>query len=164
MARARREIHSLLKVTPKLAVVRHGDHEHRVLVENVHVGTVVIAKPGEKIPCDGEVVAGRSTVDQALLTGESIPVSETASRPCNQRACLDGQLESFGQQFNPEQDLELPERIRRGESIFEKLPLPVLRSTRSSAALRERAHSEASPFAPARVGHRLPQPHLLPST
>jgi len=74
MARARREIHSLLKVTPKLAVIRHGDHEHRVPVENVPVGTVVIVKPGERIPCDGEVVAGRSSVDQALLTGESIPV------------------------------------------------------------------------------------------
>jgi len=74
MARARREIHSLLKVTPKLAVIRHGDHEHRVPVEDVRVGTIVIVKPGERIPCDGEVVAGRSSVDQALLTGESIPV------------------------------------------------------------------------------------------
>lgn len=74
MARARKEIHSLLKVTPKLAVIRHGDHEHRVPVEDVRVGAVVIVKPGERIPCDGEVIAGRSSVDQALLTGESIPV------------------------------------------------------------------------------------------
>ena len=74
MARARREIHSLLKVTPKLAVVRHGDHDHRVPVEDVPIGAIVIVKPGERIPCDGDVVAGRSSVDQALLTGESIPV------------------------------------------------------------------------------------------
>ena len=77
MTRARREIQSLLTITPKLAVVRHGDHEHRVPVENVAVGTIVIVRPGERIPCDGEIVAGRSSVDQALLTGESIPVVKT---------------------------------------------------------------------------------------
>lgn len=74
MGRARKAIQVLLGVTPKLALVRHGDHEHRVAVETLRAGAIVIVKPGEKIPCDGEVLAGQSQVNQSLLTGESIPV------------------------------------------------------------------------------------------
>ena len=71
--RARDAIGSLLRITPATASVVHGDHEHRTPVDRVGVGTHVRVRPGERIPCDGVVTDGSSFVDQALVTGESVP-------------------------------------------------------------------------------------------
>ena len=71
--RARDAIGALLRIVPATASVVHGDHEHRVPVDRVAVGTHVRVRPGERIPCDGEVTEGSSYVDQALVTGESVP-------------------------------------------------------------------------------------------
>ena len=72
--RARNAIGSLLRISPATAAVVHGDHEHRTPVDKVAVGSHVRVRPGERIPCDGEVTGGSSYVDQALVTGESVPV------------------------------------------------------------------------------------------
>ena len=71
--RARNAIGSLLRISPATAAVVHGDHEHRTPVDQVAVGSHVRVRPGERIPCDGEVTGGSSYVDQALVTGESVP-------------------------------------------------------------------------------------------
>ena len=71
--RARNAIGSLLRISPATAAVVHGDHEHRMPVDQVAVGSQVRVRPGERIPCDGEVTDGSSHVDQALVTGESVP-------------------------------------------------------------------------------------------
>ena len=71
--RARNAIGSLLRISPAMASVVHGDHEHRLPVNRVVVGARVRVRPGERIPCDGEVTEGSSYVDQALVTGESVP-------------------------------------------------------------------------------------------
>ena len=76
--RARNAIGSLLRITPATAAVVHGDHEHRTPVDRVALGTQVRVRPGERIPCDGEVTDGSSYVDQALVTGESVPAWKTA--------------------------------------------------------------------------------------
>ncbi|MCE2540102.1 MAG: heavy metal translocating P-type ATPase [Acidobacteria bacterium] len=76
--RARNAIGSLLRITPATAAVVHGDHEHRTPVDRVAVGTHVRVRPGERIPCDGVVTDGSSYVDQALVTGESVPAWKTA--------------------------------------------------------------------------------------
>ena len=76
--RARDAVGSLLRITPAIASVVHGDHEHRVPVNRVAPGTQVRVRPGERIPCDGVVIAGSSYVDQALVTGESVPSWKTA--------------------------------------------------------------------------------------
>ncbi len=70
---ARNAVSALLGVTPTEATVLHHEHEHRVAVNKVEVGSLIRVKPGERIPCDGSVVAGSSSVDQALITGESVP-------------------------------------------------------------------------------------------
>lgn len=71
--RTRRAIHSLLNVSPPSAiVVRHGG-ELTVAVEEIAVGETVIIRPGGRIPLDGEVTAGQSSVDEAPITGESVP-------------------------------------------------------------------------------------------
>ena len=79
--RARNAIGSLLRISPATASVVHGDHEHRLPVDRVAVGASVRVRPGERIPCDGEVTEGSSYVDQALVTGESVPAWKTAGDP-----------------------------------------------------------------------------------
>jgi len=72
--RARTAIHDLTSLSPQKArLLREGD-EVEVLIEEVNVGDLIIVRPGEKIPVDGEVVAGQATVDQSTITGESMPV------------------------------------------------------------------------------------------
>jgi Cd2+/Zn2+-exporting ATPase len=73
-SRARQAVSGLFTASPDEASVVHGDHEHRVPVSRLKVGDRVVVRPGERIPCDGEVVAGASFVDQSLITGESVPV------------------------------------------------------------------------------------------
>ncbi len=74
LTRARRAVEALMEVTPGEATVVHNNHEHRVPVPQVKAGAVVRVRPGERIPCDGEVVSGGSDVNQAMITGESVPV------------------------------------------------------------------------------------------
>lgn len=80
MTRARDAIAKLLQVAPAEASVLHGEgeseHEHLTPVARVQAGARVRVKPGERIPCDGEVLRGESRVDQALITGESVAVDK----------------------------------------------------------------------------------------
>ncbi len=75
--RARRSIASLLKLAPEVAKVKKGDKIVTLHVHEVNVGDIIVVKPGDKIPLDGIVVKGYSTVNQAPITGESIPVVKT---------------------------------------------------------------------------------------
>ncbi len=72
--RARDSLRALVSLVPEEATVIHGDHEHVVDVADVSVGALIVVKPGERIPMDGRVVAGTSAVNQAPITGESMPV------------------------------------------------------------------------------------------
>ena len=74
--RAERSITSLLDLTPQTARVRQDDGEVTVPVDDVGVGDIAIVRPGDTIPLDGIVVAGASSVDQAAITGESVPVAK----------------------------------------------------------------------------------------
>ncbi len=78
MDRARRSIRSLMALAPAEATVRDGDDEHRVAVSAVVPGDIVVVRPGERLPVDGVIVAGSSAVNQAPVTGESIPVDVAA--------------------------------------------------------------------------------------
>ncbi len=76
--RARNAIRALMDLTPAEAIVRDGAGERAVDVETIAPGTVIIVRPGDKIPLDGEVVAGQSYVNQAPVTGESLPVDKAS--------------------------------------------------------------------------------------
>ena len=76
MDRARDSIRALMRLSPAEATVVRAGAEVRVPVEQVAIGEVVVVRPGEKIPVDGEVLAGESGVDQAPITGESLPVEK----------------------------------------------------------------------------------------
>ena len=72
----RQSIRNLLDLAPQTATVRRGAEEVTISIGEVQVGTVVIVKPGERVPVDGVVVAGASSVNQAPITGESMPVEK----------------------------------------------------------------------------------------
>ena len=70
-------IKKLMGLAPKTATVIHDGKEMVIPVEEVEVGDVILVKPGEKIPVDGEVIKGRTSVDRSMLNrSESIPVEK----------------------------------------------------------------------------------------
>ena len=76
MDRARHAIRALMDLTPADALVIRGGHEHRLPVDDVRAGDVLRIRPGAKVPLDGVVTAGASDVNQAPITGESLPVDK----------------------------------------------------------------------------------------
>ena len=76
MGRARRAIEALAEIAPKTALVRREGKETEVPVESLAIGDTVIVRPNSRIPADGVVVDGQSAVDQAPITGESVPVDK----------------------------------------------------------------------------------------
>ncbi|QDV73703.1 heavy metal translocating P-type ATPase [Botrimarina mediterranea] len=88
MGRAKRAIEALAEIAPKTARVRRDGIESEVQVEELVVGDTVVVKPDERLPADGFVVAGESSINQAPITGESVPVDK---RPVadKQRAAAD---------------------------------------------------------------------------
>jgi Cd2+/Zn2+-exporting ATPase len=85
MDRARDAVRALMALTPDQARVRHeGGGETLVPVDLIDPGTVMLIRPGEKIPLDGAVVAGQSDVNQAPITGESLPVDKAPGEPMQQ--------------------------------------------------------------------------------
>lgn len=75
LGRARRAIAALMELAPTVARVRHHDgSETEVPAGEVAVGAHIVVRPGDKIPLDGRVIAGESEVNQAPITGESVPV------------------------------------------------------------------------------------------
>lgn len=77
MRRARKELTSLLARAPEIAHKKIGDELKDVPVGSVKIDDIIIVKPGEIIPVDGEVLEGACMVDESALTGESIPVEKT---------------------------------------------------------------------------------------
>ena len=76
MNKARQSIRSLMDIAPKDALIRRGNQEITVEVDDIQIGDILIVKPGQKIAMDGTVVKGISSVNQAAITGESVPVSK----------------------------------------------------------------------------------------
>ncbi len=95
MGRTRRAIRALMALRPSEALVRRGDGQEAVVpAEALRVGDVIIVRPAERLPADGVVVGGVSSIDQAPITGESIPVDVSKGSPVfagtiNQRGSLE---------------------------------------------------------------------------
>lgn len=70
-------IKSLLELQAKIAIIEVDGQEKEVEIDKVRVGDIVIVKPGQKIPVDGSVIFGSTSIDESMLTGESIPVEKT---------------------------------------------------------------------------------------
>lgn len=72
--KARQSIQSLVNIAPNYATIRRGNEEMELHVEDIQVNDKMIIKPGEKVAMDGEVISGNTSINQAAITGESIPV------------------------------------------------------------------------------------------
>ena len=70
-------IKKLMGLAPKTATIIRDGKEEELPIDEVEVGDIVLVKPGEKVPVDGEVVEGVTSIDESMLTGESIPVEKT---------------------------------------------------------------------------------------
>ena len=69
-------IKALIELSPDTATVISEGNEIEVFVDNVVVSDIVVVKPGGKIPVDGEIIEGQTSIDESMLTGESIPVEK----------------------------------------------------------------------------------------
>lgn len=74
--KTRSAVRALMDLTPKFAVVRRDGRESEMPVEELRVDDVFLVRPGQSVPTDGEVLSGRSSLDQAPVTGESVPVEK----------------------------------------------------------------------------------------
>lgn len=78
MGRTSEAIKKLMGLAPKTAVVIQEGKEIEIPIEEVEVGDIILVKPGDKIPVDGEVLEGYTSIDESMLTGESLPVEKKA--------------------------------------------------------------------------------------
>jgi Cd2+/Zn2+-exporting ATPase len=77
IARARTAIRALMDLAPAEAVVRDESGERRVPIDTIALGATIVVRPGDRIPLDGDVLAGESDVNQAPITGESLPIEKS---------------------------------------------------------------------------------------
>lgn len=81
LSRSRRSISALLEIRPDSANLKTSTGIQAVSPESVKIGEIIVVKPGEKVPLDGEVLEGASQVDTSALTGESVPRTISAGEP-----------------------------------------------------------------------------------
>jgi Cu+-exporting ATPase len=94
-------LRKLVQLQPKTATVLRDGIERDLPVESIQEGDVILVRPGERIPTDGKVVSGKSSVDESMLTGESLPVEKTEQDrvmggTLNQRGSLRYRATSLG--------------------------------------------------------------------
>ncbi|WP_432929366.1 heavy metal translocating P-type ATPase [Microbispora sp. CA-135349] len=119
-------IRELLGLRPKTARVLRGDTEVEVPVEDVAVGDLVRVRPGEKIPVDGVVTAGVSTVDESMITGESMPVRRGEGDPLigstiNRTGSVVMRATAVGQDTTLAQIVRLVERAQGSKAPLQRL-------------------------------------------
>lgn len=107
--RAKNSIGSLLKLAPETATILKGKKELKVHVHDVNIGDILIVKPGDRIPIDGIVTSGSSSINQASITGESIPVSKKIGD------------EVFAGTINEEGYLEIKATIKSDNTLLSKI-------------------------------------------
>ena len=125
VGRGRRAIEDLLTFLPQRVFVRRADGVQEIATTQVKRGDVVVVKPGGRIPVDGVVIAGSSTVDQAAITGESLPVSKLGGASVfagtiNQTGTLDVRTERLGRDTTFGKIIETVERAERTRAPIQK--------------------------------------------
>ncbi|MFO7585196.1 MAG: heavy metal translocating P-type ATPase [Anaerolineales bacterium] len=119
-------IKKLMGLRAKTARVVRDGVEAEIAVDDVLVGDVVIVRPGEKIPVDGVVVEGRSTVDESMLTGESLPVEKKPGDPLigatiNKQGMLKFEATKVGKETALAQIVRLVEEAQGSKAPIQKL-------------------------------------------
>jgi Cu+-exporting ATPase len=124
--RASEAVRKLIDLQPKLAHVMKDGKEVEIPVEQIEVGDVFIVRPGESVPVDGIVVEGHSSIDQSMITGESIPVEknvddEVMGATINKNGLLKAKATKVGQDTTLSQIVKLVEEAQIGRAPIQKL-------------------------------------------
>ncbi|MBB1498125.1 heavy metal translocating P-type ATPase [Paracoccus sp. MC1862] len=120
-------IRALLDLAPKTArVIRDDGTEEEVQLDTVHVGDRLRVRPGEKVPVDGEVLEGRSAVDESMVTGESMPVtkevgSKAIGGTMNQSGALVIEASKVGRDTMLSQIVQLVAEAQRSRAPIQRL-------------------------------------------
>lgn len=125
MSKAKKSIEALASLTPKTALLKQGNQITEVAIEALQPGDVIVVKPNSKIAADGIVVHGSSSVNQASITGESIPVDkiavEDAGIPMEKTEKLDAKYRVFAGSLNGGDALEIKVTKLAADSTIAKL-------------------------------------------
>ena len=138
--RASHAITGLLELGAKQARVRKGDVEEMVDLDDLAVGSVVIVRAGEKIPTDGRIIAGPSSVDESMLTGESAAVEKSAGD------------DVFGATINQQGLLEIEVTRLGGNTALAQIVKLVEEAQASKAPVQRLADQVSGVFVPAVIG------------
>ncbi|NHX37572.1 MULTISPECIES: heavy metal translocating P-type ATPase [Halolamina] len=126
MRKTRNALEELLEMTPDTATVRRDGEQKEVPAREVEEGEIVIVKPGEKIPVDGDVVDGESAVNQAPVTGESAPVhkadgDEVYAGTINQEGAIEIRTTGSGTDTTLQRIIQRVEEAQEAQSPTESL-------------------------------------------
>ena len=119
-------IKELMELSPKIATVRRGKKELQVKSELVQIGDTVIVKPGEKFPVDGTVTLGTTSVDESMLTGESMPVTKNVGdkvigATVNKNGYIEYTAEKIGEDTAISQIIKLVEEAQGKKATIARL-------------------------------------------
>ncbi len=135
-SRAGNAIRALLGLAPKTARRVEGEHEHDVPLEHVQVGDVLRVRPGEKVPVDGVVTSGRSSVDESMVSGEPIAIEKEQGSPL-----IGGTLNGTGSL------LMKAERVGK-DTLLARIVKQVSEAQRSRAPIQKLADRVSEIFVP----------------
>jgi heavy metal translocating P-type ATPase len=126
VSRGRRAIRDLLDFLPRAVSVRRSGVVAEVNADTLNVGDAVLVNPGGRIPVDGTVIAGHSFVDQARITGESLPIEKTAGAAVfagsiNQSGALEIRAERIGRDTSYGKIIEVVEQAERSRAPVQRL-------------------------------------------
>ncbi len=137
-ARTSDAIRSLLKLAPDTAIrIGENGSEEEIQLSEVHEGDRLRVRPGDKVPVDGEVAQGRSSVDESMVTGESIPVEKGPGDPVT------------GGTVNGKGSFEMIARRVGSETLLSRIAQMVADAGRSRAPIQKLADTVAGWFVPA---------------
>ncbi len=130
-------IRRLMDLQPKSARVRRDGQELDLPLSDIVPGDIVLVRPGERVPVDGEVILGASAVDESMLTGESMPVEKSIGE-----SVLSGSLNSYGA-------LEVEAKHTGQDSVFSRIIQIVEEAQSTKSPIQELADKVAAVFVPA---------------
>jgi len=124
--RTRGALEALIKMSPTTARIRRDGAEVEVPIDEVKLGEIVLVKPGDKIPVDGTVISGHSTVNQATITGESIPVEKTVgdrtfAGTLNEHGALEIKVEKIAEDTTLAHLIELVEEAQEKKAPIQNV-------------------------------------------
>jgi len=137
--RAQNSIKSLVEIAPETAKVKIGNNEEERKVDDVEIGEIVVVKPGDKVPLDGKVVSGASSINQASITGESIPVTKNIGDKV------------FSGTVNEDGYLEIEVTKKSKDSVISKIVTLVKRSQLNRSTTETLVEKIAKYYTPAMI-------------